>query len=133
MIEPWVTKWSTQVFQRLHHEPFQPHAETWEFPSSGPLSGANGALPWIMFERDRSVFEQEFPEWRIRTIRPIMPFRYLVSGGVSLRQLMPAWSFNLWLGLERALSPWMHRLAMFANIVLMKENHAARQSNDHCR
>jgi hypothetical protein len=118
MIEPWVTPWSGFVYSRLHHEPFRPEAEAWEFPSSGPLSGANGALPWIIFERDRLRFEQEFPEWRIRVIKPMMPFRYLVSGGIALRSLMPGQTFGLWCGLERVLRPWSRTLAMFAQIVL---------------
>jgi hypothetical protein len=44
--------------------------------------------------------------------------RYLVSGGISLRGLVPAASFPLWRGLERALSPWSRQLAMFAHVVL---------------
>src|SRR5262249_50646717 len=61
MIEPWVTLWSAVVYRNLHHEPFQPDASTWEFPTTGPLSGANGALPWMIFERDRTQFALEFP------------------------------------------------------------------------
>src|SRR5262249_4673893 len=68
MIEPWVTPWSRVVYGRLHHEPFRPGAAEWEFPEAGPLSGANGALPWIMFARDRAVFEREFPSWKIARI-----------------------------------------------------------------
>lgn len=120
MIEPWVTRWSRLVYTRLHHEPFRPEAAEWEFTASGPLSGANGALPWIIFERDRSQFRQESPQLRIQSIRPMMPFRYLVSGGVSLRSPMPGWTFGLWRGLERALQPWMNTWAMFAQIVLVK-------------
>lgn len=120
MIEPWVTPWSHLIYTRLHHEPFQPNALEWEFPTTGPLSGANGALPWIIFARDRAQFEQEFPEWTIDTIKPNLPFRYLVSGGVSLRSLVPAWSSGLWRGLENALEPWMDKLAMFAQIVLRR-------------
>jgi len=93
MIEPWVTPWSQWAYQKLHHEPFRPHAKAWEFLRSGPLSGANGALPWIIFKRDRTLFEQEFPEWKIQMIKLGMPFRYLISGGVSLRSLMPGWAF----------------------------------------
>ena len=118
MIEPWVTPWSRQVYTRLHHEPFQPTAQDWELPPGGPLSGANGALPWILFQRDRERFEREAPQWRVRSIAPIMPFRYLVSGGVSLRGLAPAATYPLWRGLERALSPWAGRLAMFAHVIL---------------
>jgi SAM-dependent methyltransferase len=120
MIEPWVTPWSQLVYTRLHHEPFQPKTADWEFPASGPLSGANGALPWILFERDRTRFRQEFPRLRIRSICLMMPFRYLVSGGVSLRSLTPAWTFGLWRALERVLRPWLTTWAMFAQIVLVK-------------
>ncbi|HEY2291533.1 MAG TPA: class I SAM-dependent methyltransferase [Thermoanaerobaculia bacterium] len=118
MIEPWVTSWSRWVYTRLHHEPFLPEAREWEIPAGGPLSGANGALPWILFQRDRERFEREAPDWRVRAIAPMMPFRYLVSGGVSLRGLTPAASYPLWKGFERALSPFAGHLAMFAHVVL---------------
>jgi hypothetical protein len=120
MIEPWVTPWSELIYTRLHHEPFQPQAKQWEFPTTGPLSGANGALPYIVFVRDRLQFEREFPMWRIHEIEPMMPFCYLVSGGVSLRSLMPGWSFRLWRGLENLLQPAIDSLAMFAQILLIR-------------
>ena len=120
MIEPWVTPWSHFVYTRLHHEPFRIDAKEWEFPSSGPLSGANGALPWILFERDRPQFEHEFPEWSIQQIELHTPFRYLVSGGVSMRSLMPGWSFGAWRMLEHGLAPWLPQLAMFAQISLRR-------------
>lgn len=120
MNEPWVTPWSSLVYGRLHHEPFQPHAAEWNFPSAGPLSGANSALPWIVFKRDRDQFERRFPEWQIETIHLHMPFRYLLSGGVSLRSLMPGWSFGLWREVETMLKPWMGQLAMFAMIGLKR-------------
>lgn len=118
MIEPWVSAWSSLVYRRLHHEPFRPDAAEWEFPRGGPLSAANMALPWIIFVRDRAQFEREFPQWRVVSLSPIMPFRYLLSGGVSMRGLMPGWTFGWWRALERALTPWSGRLGMFAQIVL---------------
>jgi len=121
MIEPWLTRWSQWIYTHLHHEPFLPESAVWEFPSTGPLSGANGAMPWIIFERDRNQFIHEFPQWQIETIKPIMPFRYLVSGGVSLRSLMPGWSFGLWRGIETVMQPWMNNWAMFAQITLTKK------------
>jgi SAM-dependent methyltransferase len=122
MIEPWVTLWSRQIYTQLHHEPFHPESKAWEFPNSGPLSGANGALPWIIFERDRAQFMQEFPEWEIQSIRPFMPFRYLVSGGVSMRSLMPGCTFGIWRALETVLEPWQNKLAMFAEIILVRQS-----------
>jgi SAM-dependent methyltransferase len=121
MIEPWVSTWSKLIYGRFHHEPFRPEAEEWEFPPAGPLSGANGALPWIMFLRDRDRFEREFPCWEISSIRPVLPFRYLASGGVAMRNLLPAAAFDLLRRLEHFLEPWMKNWAMFAEIVLVKK------------
>ena len=120
LVEPWVTPWSRLIYTRLHHEPFNPDTTGWEFPPSGPLSGANIALPWIIFHRDRDRLRAEFPEWRIDAITPTMPLCYLLSGGVSLRSLMPGWSFGLWRWAEGVLKPWMDDVAMFARIVLIR-------------
>jgi len=124
MIEPWVTPWSRQIYTRLHHEPFEPAAQEWGFTSTGPLSDANGALPWILFDRDRAQFAHEFPSWRLQSIKPTMPFRYLLSGGVSGRSLMPGWSFGPWCFLEKLFQPWMNWWAMFARIILVKTQNA---------
>lgn len=120
MVEPWVSSWSRVIYKHLHHEPFQPEAAEWEFSAKGSLCSANGALPWIIFERDRAQFLREFPMWRIQTIKPIMPFRYLVSGGVSLRSLMPSVMTPFWRWIERSLTFRMESWAMFAEIVLVR-------------
>jgi SAM-dependent methyltransferase len=120
MLEPWNTRWSRFVYCHLHHEPFDPDASDWTVTGSGPLSGANGAIPWMLFARDRNRFERAFPAWRVAAIRPSMPFRYLVSGGVSVRSLAPAWTFGAWTSLERHLESHMDALAMFAYIVLVR-------------
>lgn len=118
MVEPWVTPWSRLVYQHLHPEPINLDTESWAFESSGPLSGANSALPWILFSRDREQFARQFPEWHIMEIKPLMPFRYLLSGGLSPFSFMPPASFGLWRRFETALEPWMGNLAMFALLVL---------------
>jgi SAM-dependent methyltransferase len=120
MIEPWRTPWSSFVYRRLHHEPFAADARDWTVGGDGPLSDANGALPWIVFSRDRQQFEREFPEWRISRVEPLMPLRYLLSGGVSLRSLVPAWTFGAWKRVDRFLERWPARFAMFAGIALEK-------------
>jgi SAM-dependent methyltransferase len=120
MIEPWVTRWSRLVYTKLHHEPFDPAAPRWRFPVRGPLSGGNGAMPWIIIERDRSKFEKLFPALEIEKVIPLMPFRYLISGGVSLRSLMPGWTFDIWRLIEDFWHPWIETWAMFAQITLRK-------------
>ncbi len=120
MLEPWNTPWARFIYRRLHHEPFEPAAEHWGFDGTGPLSDANGALPWIVFQRDRKQFLAEYPQWKTRNIRVMMPFRYLLSGGVSMRSLMPGWMFTPWRVLEGCLSPLARLLGMFAVITLEK-------------
>jgi len=118
MVEPWNTTWSRWVYRRLHHEPFEPAAEAWEARGAGPLSRANGALPWILFARDAARLAVEHPQWRVRRREPFMPVRYLVSGGISRRSLAPGATAPLWRALEATLRPLRHHLAMFAAIEL---------------
>lgn len=123
MIEPWHTTWSRFVYNYLHHETFDSNSKDWDFQKGGPLSRSNSALPWIVFERDRDKFKQKFPEWKIKEIELHSPFSYLLSGGVSLRSLMPGCLFGICQRIEEFIQPWKQKLAMFAKIVLVrKEN-----------
>src|SRR5688500_12934840 len=118
MVEPWVTRWSTWIYRSFHHEVFDPQATTWGVAPGGPLSEANGALPWIVFERDRARFAADFPSLKIVSIRPVMPILYLLSGGVSMRALTPAWTFRSWRRFDAWLVNRFPGLAMFAVILL---------------
>jgi SAM-dependent methyltransferase len=120
MIEPWVTPWSSFVYRRLHHEPFDPESHDWEFPTTGPLSGANGAIPWMLFNRDYERFKMEFPQWRLDTLKLDMPFSYLISGGVSLRSLAPGGAYKVTRWMEKRFDQYMDKLAMFAYIILKR-------------
>ena len=120
MIEPWVSTWSKLVYTNLHHEPFNPSARYIGLESHAPLSSANGALPWIMFERERDLILKNLSMWEITDIRLSTPFTYLLSGGMSMRSLMPGWSYGFWHRIETLLLPLVHHLAMFARITLTK-------------
>lgn len=120
LIEPWHTSWSSLIYRRLHKEPFEPEAKDWEFSSNGPLSSSNQANPWIVFSRDREVFNKEFPKLKIVKIEPFMPFRYLLSGGFSSPQMMPDWSFSFWKSFEKLFTKSIDKWAMFALIVVEK-------------
>lgn len=122
MIEPWVSSWSRIVYTHLHHEPFDAESPSWELPPSGPLSGGNDAMPWIIFQRDRTRFERDFPQWQIELIKPFMPLRYLLSGGVSMRSLVPAWSFGIAKKIESTVGAWNNQLAMFAKILIRRRD-----------
>ncbi|HAF60948.1 MAG TPA: methyltransferase type 11 [Anaerolineaceae bacterium] len=118
MIEPWVSDWSRWVMDHFHSEPMDTEMHTWQFPSTGPLSGSNQALPWIVFKRDRKRFESAFPDLEIVKIQPFMPFRYLLSGGVSSRAMAPAWLNGCLRQFEKSFKS--EKWAMFALIVIQK-------------
>ncbi len=119
MIEPANSHWGRFIYKNFHHEPFDPKG-TWQIPASGPLSGANGALPWILFERDRLIFEKKFPGLKIESITYHTPFRYLVSGGVSFRSLVPSWSFSFFKGVDNTFAGLSKQISMFMTIKLKK-------------
>ena len=120
MWETWNTPWSRLIFTHLHPEPFKPEAVDWSFPASGPLSCSNQALPWMVFERDRTRFAREFPGLQMEKLRLDYPFSYLASGGVSMRALVPECLFAFTRMLERGLSFFRNQLALFALIVLTR-------------
>jgi len=119
MIEPANTAFSRFVYANFHHEVFAPEAG-WQFTSYGPLSTANGALPWIVFERDREKFENLFPSFKLVQFQPHTPLSYLISGGLSYRQLVPNFLYPVIRGMERILSPFSKILGMFVTIELLK-------------
>jgi SAM-dependent methyltransferase len=118
MIEPWMTAFSRPVYRYLHHEPVDQEIKGWRLPAGGPLSNANSALPWIVFHRDTSRFRADFPDWRINEIKLHTPFSYLLSGGVSFRSFVPGALFESCRRVEKCLTPFMDRIAMFATILL---------------
>jgi SAM-dependent methyltransferase len=122
MVEPWITRWSEFIYKYLHHEPFDKNTEKWNLQEGGPLSHANSALPWIVFERDRAMFEEKFPDWKIRKIILHTPFCYLLSGGVSMRSLMPGFLFPIFREMDKITQKWIKSWAMFALIVIERKD-----------
>ena len=121
MVEPWVTTWSRIMYGLFHFEECRLNSKHWKSPEGGPMSGANLALPWIVFERDRRKFERKFPNWQILRIELHEPFCYLLSGGVSYKSLILPGLYNMCRRLEIVVKPWMHRWALFAAITLVKK------------
>ncbi|MBD2315411.1 methyltransferase domain-containing protein [Phormidium tenue] len=119
MIEPANTIWSRFIYTRFHHEPFDVNGG-WGFEEGGPLSGANMAIPYIIFQRDLKQFTYEYPNLKISSISFHTPFRYLISGGLSFRQLLPSFTYPLVAFFEFILTPLNRFLGMFMTIELEK-------------
>jgi hypothetical protein len=119
MIEPANTLWARFIYKNFHHELFDPQAE-WGLEKIGPVSHGNGAIPWIIFSRDRGIFEKEFPQLRIVRLRNHTPLRYLLSGGLTLRQMVPSFTYPLIKGVEFLMSAINNQAGMFQTIELQK-------------
>jgi len=72
MIEPANTLFARFIYKNFHHEHFDPQGR-WTLEEAGPLSQGNGAIPWIIFCRDRVIFEREFPALRIMSMQNHTP------------------------------------------------------------
>ncbi|MDH4241037.1 MAG: class I SAM-dependent methyltransferase [Phycisphaerae bacterium] len=119
MIEPANTLWARFIYKNFHHELFDPEAQ-WGLQETGPVSHGNGAMPWIIFSRDRGIFEKEFPQLRIVRMRNHTPLRYLLSGGLTLRQMVPSFTYPLIKGVEFLMSAINNLTGMFQTIELEK-------------
>ena len=107
---------STPILKHAHHEPFTPDAEEWTFASSGPLSGANGALAWMVFERDLQKFEERFSKLRLARFSPCAPLRYWIAGGLKAWSLLPGWAFGAATALDASLVALTPKLGSFVDI-----------------
>jgi len=121
MIEPANTWFGRFIYKNLHHEPFDITTDSWSFPSSGPLSGANIALPWIVFNRDLEKFKNEFKKFEQVKIHYHTPIKYLISGGFSFKSFAPGWAFGIVTFLEFLISPFSRYLAMFHTIEVIRD------------
>lgn len=122
LLEPYYGPFATFVFQRLFRsETFDKTALSWETPAAGPMNGANQALSYIVFIRDRAQFERTHPSLTIAHQQVAGNYlRYLLSGGLNFRQLLPN-SFTGFVGLlEKLISPLNRWIALHHIIVIRK-------------
>lgn len=113
----WLSRW---IFQYAHHEPFNMQASQWSFPSTGPLSGANGALAWMVFFRDRTMFEKDFPSLQLDRLRPHTPLRYWLCGGLKSWSLIPSWLWKPACLMDSALLGCSPQWASFVDVELVR-------------
>jgi SAM-dependent methyltransferase len=119
LIEPYVGPMSRRVVRPLHHEPWDESA-AWSLPDTGPMTAANMAMPWIIFFRDRARYDSEFAQLPVSSIRLHTMALYLLSGGVSMRALLPGFLFGPTLAVEHLLSPLAPRLATMMTVELVR-------------
>ena len=130
LIEPAHTLLWKRLYRVFSPEPYDEAARDWGFQPTGRFSGANVPQAWIVFERDRALFEREFPDLSLRCLRYHTAFLYILSGGIWFRGLVPSWTFPFFLRLERLLQPAMRLIGGQATVVLQKTRRAPLSPED---
>jgi SAM-dependent methyltransferase len=120
MIEPTVTPFSRLIYTYLHHEPFDPKTPNWNLPPGGRLSGGNDAMPWIIFWRDRRLFDKQFPCFRINEAYQHDYFVHFLSGGVTTRSFLPTTALRILSMLENAMPFLRPAFALFQTVIVEK-------------
>jgi SAM-dependent methyltransferase len=120
LIEPAHTPLWRRLYRLFSAEPYDESVKEWGFAPAGRFTGSNVPQAWIVFTRDRTVFEKEFSALALRSARNHTAFLYLLSGGIWFRGIVPSWSFPFFLGVERLLQPAMPLLASQTTFVIEK-------------
>lgn len=120
LVEPYWSPVGKLFYKRLHPEPYDDQVKEWEFEESGPMSGANQALSYILLKRDRELFQKKWPELRLVYDRPFNGLRYIATGGLWLRPFLPGFAFPILKGIETALWPSMYLFGIHHMFVMRK-------------
>lgn len=123
LIEPYYGPLAEVLFTRMFAtESFDKKAAQWDAATDGPMSGANQALSYLVFVRDRQKFLERFPRLCIRYSAPLDNYlRYLLSGGLNFKQAVPDCMVGGVRRLEQWLKPLRRYLALHHVIVLQRQ------------
>lgn len=120
MVEPYCSPLSTIAYRRFHQEDLDLSAEPLaEEPGlrDAPMD-ANIAQPTIAFFRRPEVVRERYPELALVERRRMSHAAYVLSGGYSRAQLVPAVAYRPLTLLERGLAPLAPLLAFRCLVVL---------------
>jgi SAM-dependent methyltransferase len=131
LVEPYYGPIASWFFKRMFTtESFDKNQSQWNTPSTGVMIGANQALSYLVFVRDREIFEQKYPNLEIIHTDALSNYlRYLFSGGINFRSILPAICIAPLRALERILTPFRKTLALHHVVVLRKRTGRTPNSN----
>lgn len=89
LVEVSNTYLSRFIMSHFHHEPFNMNAIDWHFSQENSTYETNQALSWIVFVRDKKIFERKFPSLKIELTEHLPWIPYICSGGLSRKKIIP--------------------------------------------
>lgn len=123
LLEPYYGPFAEFLFKRLFStEGFDKTYPSWDVPVAGPMNGANQALSYVVFVRDKNKFESEYPNLEIVCgIRVPNYLKYLLSGGLNFKQLLPTSLSPVVSLVQWMLSPFDRWLCLHHVVVIRKK------------
>ena len=120
LVDPYYGPVASFIFSALfREETFDKQAPGWRDIDQRQKDLANQALSYVVFFRDRQRFVSEYPDLEIVTTEVAPNFlRYVFSGGINFRQLVPTPLTGLLRGFERVTKPIHGVLGLHHTIVL---------------
>jgi SAM-dependent methyltransferase len=128
LIDPYFGLLSRLLYERLFSsEAYDCSARDWGYCADHAKEPRpNQALSYLVFFRDRAKFDVLFPQLEIVHARVLPNYlRYLLSGGLNFRQIIPTFAGPLLRAFEGALSPLARVFALHHVIVIRKRGLAA--------
>lgn len=121
LVEPYWSPLGKFCFKHLHSEAYDDKQKDWKLNSSGPMSGANQALSYIILKRDRKIFNQKYPNLEVIYDRPFNGISYLSTGGIWLKPYLPDKVVVVLNKLEQIFWPFMYLFGVHHMFVIRKK------------
>ena len=120
VVETFYSPFARFIYKNIHPEPFDDHAPDWKIHGHTPMTSSNQALSFLLLKRDRKRFEKRFPCFHLVYNKPFGFIRYMLTGGVWLKQIGPDWIYPVLRIIELFLSPLMFFIGLHHIFVLKK-------------
>lgn len=125
LIDPYYGQFADFFYKRVFDtETFDKNQESWETDYNAKDSkGPNQALSYIVFKRDYALFAKKYPDLEIVYTSKFNNYiRYLVSGGLNFKPLLPKYFIPMLKAIEFILKPVSHLFALHHLIVIRKKS-----------
>jgi hypothetical protein len=122
LVEPYFGALARCIYPRLFAtEGFDMRQPTWTQSAAGSMSNANQALSYVVFFRDRERFELKHPQLRVIFHDQLTNYcRYMLSGGLNFRSIVPGSFAPAVRFIEAAISPIRRLLALHHVVVIQR-------------
>lgn len=123
LIEPYYGPIASFLYKRLFAtEDFNTQQKEWSNPKMNVMKDANQALSYIVFVRDKKLWEEKFPQLEIVKMQVLPNYlKYLLSGGLNFKSLWPSKLFFVLQFFEFILTPFHRWLGLHHAIVIRKK------------